>query len=296
MGTKIFGLVSSNAGMGHWYDVQVKDFDDFYGLDSISTPIATQKAWKSSRDYTDIAVEIGGVNDDIGTDWEDLTNFDQDNNYLGGNAVSGLTISSNAVGDRYNAWGSGTTDIAHSGGARQVRVYYLDTNWDAQTQDVYVSGLKPVPLTTDILIPNKIEVISVGNSGAAAGDIVLAMSGTRYLKIDKECNESFGGYYYVPDDKWLIITDAYCYPRCDIGDSLEFAYRVQEYKDTGEYIEKYRWAGSYRSGGSVNMAPNMNMPLVVGDRCRVRMRVKSAYGDNAKAIGYLRGYLTEEKD
>ena len=43
MGVKIFGWKSSNAIS--WQDVCVKDYDNYYGLDNISTPISHQKIW-----------------------------------------------------------------------------------------------------------------------------------------------------------------------------------------------------------------------------------------------------------
>ena len=286
MGVKLFGLVSSNAGMGGWRDVQVKDYDNYYGLDIIDTPIAHQKIWNDEE------VVVGGINDAIGTSWEDISTFDADNSYLGTNGISSMCISSSAAGDCHNTYVGQV-----SGGARVVRLHYLDANWNAQTQDVYMSGTKTVQLSTKILVPNKIEVVSVGSSGGAAGDIVLAISGLQYLKIDQDTNESYNGYYYVPDGKELIITDAFCYPRVDNNSSLEFVYRIQEPKTVGSstnYIENYRWAGSFASGSSINMAPNMGSPMLINDRCRIRMRVKSQSG-SGKAIGYFKGYLVEEK-
>jgi hypothetical protein len=286
LGTKIYGLISSNAGLGGWQDVCVKGYDNYYGLESITTPLSYQKIWNGEE------VVVGGLNEAIGTDWEDISTFDADNSYLGGNAVSGLTLSSNAVGDCYNTYAGKV-----SGGARVVRVYYLDANWDAQTLDVNMSGQVPVKLGTDILIPNRIEVVDVGASGEAAGDVVLSMSGTQYLKIEQACNESYNGFYYVPNNKNLIVTDAFCYPRSDNDESLEFVYKIQEPRTVGgstNYLEYYKWAGSFITGASTAMAPNMNSPVLVKEKCRIRMRAKSQAG-TGKAIGYFKGYLVDEK-
>ena len=263
----------------------VRDFDNFYGLDSINTPLSHQKIWNSEE------VVVGGLNDAIGTDWEDISTLDTDNIYLGGNGISGLCISSTSTGDSYQEY------LSVSGGARIVRLYYLDVNWNPQTVDINMSGTATTPIGTDILVPNKLEVVSVGISGEAAGDIYLASGGKKYLKIEQYCNESYNGYYYVPSGKNLMITDASCYPRADNKSSLEFVYKVQEPRVVGSttnYIEYYKWAGSYKASSSIAMSPNMISPLLVNQKCRIRMRAMADAG-SGKAIGYLKGYLVDKK-
>jgi len=258
----------------------------------LSKPIEHEKALEGSL------IEVGGINDDIGTSYEDLSNFDQDNTYLTTNM--GLMVSSTAVGDRYNVWGSGSLSEACSGGARVVRVEYLDSSWNPHTVDVYMSGQMPRFISDDIYKLQNAKVVYAGVSGAAAGNIYVASGGIKYLKIDTETNESYGGFYYVPNGKNLIITDAFCYPRLDNQASIEFAYRTEvpyEVDGTTRYTEQYIWAGSYTSGtnGTINMAPNMNTPIVIRDRCRIRMRARAGTNGDSKAIGYFKGYLIEEK-
>lgn len=254
--------------------------------------IEHQKAWEGA------SIEIGGVNDSIGTVYEDLSNFDQDNNYL--STTMGLMISSTAQGDRYNLWGSGSTAIAQSGGARVVRVEYLDSNWNPKTVDVYMSGQQPRLIASDIYRLQNMKVVYAGTSGAAAGDIYVGSANTQYLKIDVDTAESYGGFYYVPDGKNLVITDAYCYPRLDNGAAIEFAYRAEQpynVDGTTRYVEQYIWAGSYTSGsnGTMNMGPNLNTPILVKDRCRIKMRARAGTAGTAKAIGYFKGYLVDKK-
>ena len=284
MGRKIYAYEHDDSNTSK--DITFHDYDDLAGFDIIDVPIEHQKIWDGKE------VVVGGMNDTIGTDWEDISTFDADNNYLTATTVAGLAISSTAAGDCYNTYVGQV-----SGGARTVRVHYLDVDWNAQTLDVNMSGTKMVPLGTDILRANKIEVVAVGISGEAAGDIVLASSGTKYLKIEQSCNESYNGFYYVPDGKNLVITDASCYPQVSNEVSLEFVYKVQEPRVVGadtNYLEYYKWAGSFISGSSISMAPNMNSPLLVKDRCRVRMRTK-ADAASGKAIGWIKGYLVNEK-
>jgi len=266
------------------------------GIISSSNPlpfVTTEQNYAINGD----SIEIGGINDDIGETYEDISNFDQDNNYL--STTMGLMVSSTALGDRYNTWGSGSLSAAYSGGARVVRVEYLDSNWDTQTVDIYMSGQQPRFIADDIYRLQNVKVVYAGVSGAAAGDIYVASGGTKYLKIDADSNESYGGFYYVPNGKDLVITDAFCYPRLDNGAALEFVYRTEvpyEVDGTTRYTEQYIWAGSYTSGsnGTINMAPNMNTPIIVHDKCRIRMRARAGSNGTAKAIGYFRGYLKDE--
>jgi hypothetical protein len=292
MGVKIFGYKKSGTST-NTADVSVRDFDNFWGLDTLNIPITHQKVWEGS------AVSVGGINDSIGSDYEDLSNYDADNNYLSG--IRTLYISGSAVGDSYNLYASET-----SGGARIIRVNYLDSNWEEKSVDVYPSGLvsSQIP-TSDFYRLNNMEVVSVGVSGTAAGNICLVSFlenvVTKYLVIDQDTNESYGGYYYVPAGKNLIITDAGCYPRLDSHASLEFAFKIEEPKIVGSttnYIENYAWAGSYvssNSNSSYNMPTHLVTPMIVKEKCRVRMRVKSDGSDVAKAIGYFKGYLVEEQ-
>ena len=109
-------------------------------------------------------------------------------------------------------------------------------------------------------------------------------------------------FYYVPNNNTFIVTDAFCYPRQDNVPSIEFAYRIQKpytVDGTVRYVEQYSWAGSYLSGsvkaGDTAMAPNMETPFAVFDRCRIRIRAQAGGAGTGKAIGYFKGYLTDEK-
>lgn len=284
MGHKIFGHDKEDTSKTR--DVETTDFDDFYGLMNVNVDYPTMSIWNGDE------VVVGGINDTIGTEWEDISTFDADNNYPTQTGVVTIYVSSTAVGDKY-PW----TAIATSGGARTVRLHYLNADWDATTADANMSGQKVVTVATDVHRVNKIEIVDVGASGEAAGDIFAGITGTPYLKIDVSTNESYCGYYYVPDGKNLVITDASCYPRVDNGQSLEFAYKIQEPKVVGattNYLEVYKWAGSYMNSGAYSMAPNMNSPILVKDRCRIRIRAR-ADAASGKAIGYFKGYLVDEK-
>ena len=279
---RIFGYKRSGTSTST-ADVQAGDFDNYWALNIVDTPLAAKKAWESND------VAVGGINDSIGTSWEDLSNVDADNSYLTQTGVATIYVSSSAIGDDYYA--------ATSGGARIVRLHYLDTSWDEQTADAYMSGLSDVEIASDVMRVNKLEVVSVGDSGSAAGNITAHSGGTTYLQIDEETNESYGGYYYVPDGKNLVITDAMCYPRLDNATDLEFAYRIEEPKVVGattNYIENYEWAGSYITSGSTNAPSSVITPIIVRDRCRIRVRARAT--GTGKAIGYFKGYLIYKKE
>ena len=284
MGRKIYGHTLEDDSKTK--DVNVTEFDNGVGSVNITVDYPTMSIWNGDE------VVVGGFNESIGTDWEDLSNIDADNTYLTCTSVTTVSVSSSSVADSHDEYGAAT-----SGGARVVRLHYLNADWDATTADAYMSGVSSVEIATDVLRVNKLEVVKVGVSGSSAGNIVAASGTTVYLKIDECCNESYGGYYYVPDGKNLIITDAFCYPLLGNAFSLEFVYKVEEPKVVGattNYIENYKWAGSYKSGSSMNMAPNMNLPLLVNGRCRIRVRAKSSEAIGS-AIGYFKGYLVDEK-
>ncbi len=89
-----------------------------------------------------------------------------------------------------------------------------------------------------------------------------------------------------------------CYPRLDNNNNLEFVYRVQEPKVVGSdtnYIENFEWAGVYKYSGSTNTPSTVITPIIVKDKCRIRIRAKADTGAEGKAIGYFKGYLVDEK-
>lgn len=66
---------------------------------------------------------------------------------------------------------SSANDAAAGTGARTIRVYGIDGNYDAIIEDVTLNGTTPVALVTSLIAVNKIEVLTAGSGLVNAGTI-----------------------------------------------------------------------------------------------------------------------------
>ena len=108
-------------------------------------------------------------------------------------------------------------DIDVSGsGARQIRVYGLDTNWEEITEDFALNGSTFVAGSSSFLRVNSLRVISRGTyDGYNAGTITVRKSdgsGTGAILSEIAVDADFGGdgasyqtHYTVPADKGALV-------------------------------------------------------------------------------------------
>lgn len=98
---------------------------------------------------------------------------------------------------------SSANDTAAGTGVQSVMIYYLDGNYNEQTEIVATNGLTPVlTVATDILRINGMHATKVGTvGGAAIGNISLTnTAGTiTYGYITATNNSSRSGIYTVPN-------------------------------------------------------------------------------------------------
>jgi hypothetical protein len=96
---------------------------------------------------------------------------------------------------------SDANDAAAGSGARTVRVYYLDGNWEDQYADVTMNGTNAVEITGDMLRPYRARVTSCGTSGGSnTGTLTIRPSGggSTYLEIPASVGTTLFGAYTVP--------------------------------------------------------------------------------------------------
>jgi len=261
--------------------VETCDFDDYYGLLTIDVPYSAHMRWHRNRKM------VEGQNYLIGSTIEDISNFNQNNNYAEPlTAIGGFKISSTSSLD---------TDPSGSG-INAVRISYLDANWNEATCDVALSGTKQVTVPNSMLRVNKLEAVRVSTSACrAVGNITLASGGTPYLRISAGETKSYGGYYYVPTGQVFIITDWNCYPLK--GSTADFSFElVKETKKTynGKTYtsERSRHIGDTVATYTVFNIPPISMPHMVEGCCRVRIRGQSQAGGGSGGA-WLRGYLVD---
>lgn len=277
MGVRIYGYASGGTSTG---DVSVRKLGRGWALDTISIPIDVNKRLRGEF------VEIDSFNGDIGTSWEDCSNFNQNNNYFEPSvSKSGFHISSSSSED--NHWTNGN-------GSHVVRIGYLDSNWEPNTIDVPISGQSKVSVDAEMFRINGFEVIKASGSLKSAGDIKLASGSTVYKKIESGRMRCRNGYYYVPSGRSLVVTDSFVYLPSAQNNKVWFEYWKEvprDYDGTTYYTERIREMGIVDGTYETNNKPeNFNMSHLVNEKCRIRIRCR---GETANMQGgsYVRGYL-----
>ena len=107
---------------------------------------------------------------------------------------------------------SSAADSSAGTGARQVKITYLPADMSqTKTETIPLNGTTAVAtVATDIAFIEKMEVVSVGSGGVAAGTITLhsntAGSGTTIGSIATGATRTFWSHHYVATGKTCTIT------------------------------------------------------------------------------------------
>jgi hypothetical protein len=281
MGGRLYGFMRSSSSVST-ADVLVEDFDNSWGLETRSVPVAYQKRWGKEH------LVICGENRNIGTTVGDLSDLNTDNNYMVGTAVSSTKISSSNKGDTYR-----------SGGVQIVCLDYIDINWDKQTVNIPMSGNKSMGVAR-IFRPLTMNAHRVGRSGTACGNITLTDGLRPLLKIVAGKNFSRAGYSYIPRNKNYLITDTYCSNIMGNVLPMDFFFTREEphvYSGSTNYVEVTRPLGNSIATYGMNSRLNtLNMPMFVDEKCRIRLRSQVTgvtAGGSGQAV--LRGFLVDKK-
>jgi len=141
---------------------------------------------------------IIGKQDAISTNLEDLTELDVDITPVPASAISLELLS------------SVTTDNAAGDGARTVKVYGLDTDFNEIEETVILNGTTAVDLTLLFRRINALHVVTngVANGGTADGTLTLrgVGGGTEFNRIEAGGNMSRSCFFTIPANKTGFIT------------------------------------------------------------------------------------------
>lgn len=110
---------------------------------------------------------------------------------------------------------SSNDDVKTSGtGARTVRVYALDENWNQTTVDIELNGQTSVETTLNYIHPYLARVLTAGTGGTNAGTIYVGTGtvtdgepATKYLGITAGKGISRSTFFPVPLGYKLVIDD-----------------------------------------------------------------------------------------
>jgi len=103
---------------------------------------------------------------------------------------------------------SSADDTAEGTGARTVKIWYLDDEFNEKSEIVTLNGVTPVATTaTDIYRVNAFRVLTAGSGGAPAGNIdIRNLADTPiYSRIPIGLNRARNSIYTVPKSKTLYI-------------------------------------------------------------------------------------------
>jgi len=170
-------------------------------------------------------------------------------------------------------------DDADAGtGAREVRVEYLDADFNTQFVDVELDGLTPVTIATDFYRFQNAYVLQVGSLGAAAGNINFSSNGNTQSRIDSTTNASRDTHFTVPANYTAYIVGA------NVGSpkSADIEMRLQSRDSsvantpfvTGDEVEIFE----------TSMYFELPTYYVIPEKHDIRIQVKSGQSSNVSAF------------
>ena len=114
-------------------------------------------------------------------------------------------------GEQMTVVSSSSNDTLSGTGVQSIRIYYLDSNGDAKTEDINMNGTVGVnTIATDITFINQMHAISVGSNTVSVGQITIHKLGapsTVYNLIDVGGNKDLTCFYKVPSSVNFYITE-----------------------------------------------------------------------------------------
>lgn len=131
-------------------------------------------------------------------------------------AINGTAYTEPTVGAQRGLKSSSANDAAAGTGARKVKITYYKLASDGTItgpfyETVTLNGVTAVPtVATDIALIERLDVITVGSGGVAAGTITLTIdsgAGAAVTTIAAGKNATEFAHHYVPSGKRCKVTD-----------------------------------------------------------------------------------------
>jgi len=142
-------------------------------------------------------------------------------------------------GEQMTLVSSNNNDKNGSNGVDTVRICYIDTHYEEQTEDIALNGTSTVDtVATDIIFINDMYSTIVGSNEVSRGNIVIYQKGgsatdTIYNFIVKGGNKSLVPHRMVPDGFKLVLKGW----NCSEAQGKRAAFRIRSTDMKGELIE-----------------------------------------------------------
>jgi|AACY02.2.fsa_nt_gi hypothetical protein len=127
-----------------------------------------------------------GMNDDVNGSFVDVWTVGGTLTYQ--TDAQTLTVASASAND----------DADDGTGVREVRVEYLDADFNTQFADVELDGTNSVTIGDDFLRLQAVYALQVGSGGSAAGDITFSANGSVQGRIESGSNALESTHFTIP--------------------------------------------------------------------------------------------------
>jgi len=173
---------------------------------------------------------------------------------------------------------SDAKDTSAGVGAKTVRVYGLDTNWQEVVQDVTMNGQTGVALPTSLLRVYRMFILTVGSEEDNAGDIwvgtgtiTAGVPAVKHAGIKAGMGQTLMAVYTIPDGPPTGAKITRWYGTCGAGQAA-YAVIALQTREYGFGWRTRRVAG-IGEGGWYN--ETITHGITVSSKCDIRVRVLS---------------------
>jgi len=169
-------------------------------------------------------------------------------------------------------------DDIDSTGVKEVRVEYLDGNFETKFVDVEMDGLTSVTIAEDFLRLQNATALQVGSGGKAAGDITFSANGSVQGRIESGTNSSRDTHFTIPTGYTGYIVGA----NVGTGKSADIIMELQSRNAGGTNAP-------FITGDEVEIFENsmyFELPTyyVIPEKHDIRIQVKSGQSSNVGAF------------
>lgn len=175
-----------------------------------------------------------------------------------------------------------TSDAAAGTGVRTVRLYGLDANFDAQTEDVTLNGTTAVTTVATWKRMNRIKALTVGSAGLAVGVITAAHTTTTanvFGTIQIGQAQTKIACYTVPAGYTMYLKRFAAYGARSTGTGLaDISFQVRDYSASDD--TPFRVVRDYTIGNGVAVNTTYIGGLVIDEKSDVKVRADSVSAAN----------------
>jgi hypothetical protein len=176
---------------------------------------------------------------------------------------------------------SSANDTVAGTGARIVRVYGLDADYNSIIQDVELNGTSAVTLTTPLIRVQGLRVIAVGSGATNAGDIDIKHTSTVIGTISTGLISSRMGVFTVPAGDTATVLSLYGQLMGTTSANCQIALQARE-QGSG-WFDVFPMTITSSKG---DLSPRMGLESIP-EKTDLRIRATGASADNLHVVTHL---------